>query len=89
MAEQTAQPSKRWVILTFFEHAVERTEAQIAELKAGRLWVRDASGPGDQQQPVTAPEQKPDAAPDPALIPEGVPRPPAQPVAKAADKPAA
>jgi hypothetical protein len=84
MAEQqTAQPAKRWVILTFFQHAVERTEEQIAELKAGRLWVRDASGPGDTQQ-------EPAAEPQPALVPETNPRPGAQPAAAAAaGKPAA
>lgn len=83
MAEQTAQPGKRWVVLTFFEHAVERTEEQIRELKAGRLWIRDASGPGDRQQ-EGAP-QKADDAPGPVLIPESAP----QPAAKAAEKPAA
>jgi hypothetical protein len=85
--DEPGQPGKRWVILTFFEHAVERTLAEIEELKAGGLFVRGASGPGDTQQPAAA-EQKPDGAPGPVLIPEGAPRPAAQPPAKAADKPA-
>jgi hypothetical protein len=49
MADQPEKPGKRWVIVKFFEHAVERTEEQISELKGGRLFVRDATGPDDTQ----------------------------------------
>ena len=52
MSDQPEKPGKRWIIVKFFEHAIERTEDEIAELKAGRLWVRDASGPDDKQHPV-------------------------------------
>ncbi len=45
-------PPKRWIIIRFFQHAIERTEAEIAELKAGGLFVRDASGPSDVQVPA-------------------------------------
>jgi hypothetical protein len=48
-----AEP-KRWVLVTMVHDAIERTEAQIDELKAARLWVRDASGPGDSHD-STAP----------------------------------
>ena len=84
MAEQ---PEKRWVIVKFFQQAIERTLAEVEELKAGGLFVRDASGPGDTQQ-EPAP-QKADGTPGPVLIPESAPQPPAQPPVKAADKPAA
>jgi hypothetical protein len=67
---------KRWVIVTFFEHAIERTEEQIAELKAGNLWVRDASGPTDIHQPPAPPQPM---APPKTLTPAGAP---------AGDKPA-
>ena len=78
MAEQ---PQKQWVIVKFFHHAIERTLAEVEELKAGGLFVRDASGPGDTQQ---------QAAADPEPLPETVPRPVAQPAApRPADKPAA
>jgi hypothetical protein len=58
---------KRWIIVKFFQRAIERTEEQIAELKAGGLFVRDASGPADIHQgdapPQPAPAtQKPPAA---------------------------
>ena len=80
MAEQ---PEKQWVIVKFFHHAIERTLAEVEELKAGGLFVRDASGPGDTQQ-GPAPE------PQPVLVPETNPRPGAQPAtAAAAGKPAA
>jgi hypothetical protein len=85
MAEQ---PEKSWVIVKFFHHAIERTLAEIEELKAGGLFVRDASGPGDTQQEAGAPQQ-PDGTPVPVLIPASAPGPAAQPAAKAADKPAA
>jgi hypothetical protein len=77
------EPEKRWVIVKFFQHAIERTLAEVEELKAGGLFVRDASGPGDTQQ-EPAP-QKADGTPGPVLIPESAP----QPAVKAADKPAA
>jgi hypothetical protein len=68
---------KRWVIVKFFEHAIERTEEQIAELKAGGLHVRDATGPGDLHQG--------DAPPQPAPAP--APKLPAFAGAPAGDKP--
>lgn len=45
-------PPKRWIILKFLQHAVERTEAEIAELKSHGLFVRDASGPDDVHAPA-------------------------------------
>jgi hypothetical protein len=42
MAAKTQEPTRR-VILKFWSHAVERTEAEIEELKAQRLFVRDAT----------------------------------------------
>jgi len=45
----SAQPVRR-VILKFWEHAVERTEAEIAELKVHGLFVRDAT-PEDKLAP--------------------------------------
>jgi hypothetical protein len=73
---KTAEPVRR-VILKFWEHAVERTEAEIEELKALGLFVRDArpdepvaghlaavtvSEPLPASPPVTPP-QPPAAAP--------------------------
>ena len=71
MAAQAEAPAKRWIIVKIFEHAIERTEAEIAELKAGRLFVRDASGPDDRQKPAELP--------GPVLVPAAAPRPDAQP----------
>lgn len=34
---------KRWIIIKIFQHAIERTEAEIAELKNAGLFVRDAT----------------------------------------------
>jgi hypothetical protein len=83
MSEQPGQPGSQWVIVKFFHHAIERTLAEVEELKAGGLFVRDASGPGDTQQATAA-------DPGPVLVPETAPRPAAQPaVPKPADKPAA
>jgi hypothetical protein len=42
-----ADEPKRWVLVSMIHHAIQRTEDEIAELKAGRLFVRDASGPED------------------------------------------
>lgn len=54
MAE-TAAPAKRWVIVKQLHGAVERAEHEIAELKAHRLFVRDATGPDDNHDaPATA-----------------------------------
>ena len=36
-----------WVIVKMLHGAIERTEEEVAELKAGGLFVRDASGPDD------------------------------------------
>ena len=55
-----AEP-KRWIIIKMLQAAIERTEAEIAELKAAGLFVRDASGPYDVQVPEVAP-----APPEPA-----------------------
>jgi hypothetical protein len=79
MSDQPEKPGKRWIIVKFFEHAIERTEDEIAELKAGRLWVRDASGPDDKQHPAEAPAEPP----GPELIPAAAPRPAAAPAAPA------
>lgn len=38
----TAVAPKRKIYLVLFEHAVERTEEEIAELKAHGLFVKDA-----------------------------------------------
>ncbi len=78
MADQPEKPGKRWVLIKMLHHAVERTEAQIEELKAGGLFVRDAAGPEDHHD-----EPKP-AGPVP--VPETPPRPAVQ---SAAPKPAA
>jgi hypothetical protein len=50
------------VLLKFFEDAVERTEEEIAELRAGGL-VRDDPAAG---QPVLTPATPPVRPPDPA-----------------------
>jgi hypothetical protein len=52
---------KRRVILKLWEHAVERTEAQIEELKAHRLYVRDAT-PEDKLAPHDEYEKQTSAA---------------------------
>lgn len=83
MADQPEKPAKRWVLIKMLHRAVERTEAQIEELKAGGLWIRDASGPEDHHD-----DPRPGGQ-DPVLIPESAPRPATQPAVKAADKPAA
>jgi hypothetical protein len=60
MADKTAEP-KRWVLIKMLHAAVERTAAEIEELQAHGLFVRDASGPDD-----THPEPSPPAVPPPA-----------------------
>ena len=64
---------KRWIIVRFFEHAIDRTEAEIAELKAQGLFVRDA-GPQDKTAhgaPVPAAVTTPPAgSPPPGVKPE-------------------
>jgi hypothetical protein len=52
----TAAP-KRKIFIKLFEHAIERTEDEIAELKAGGLFVKDAPAdaplaPHAQAQPA-------------------------------------
>jgi len=64
-ADKTAEPG-RWVLVKMIHAAVERTEAEIAELKSHGLFVRDATGPDDSHpdpgpEPQTAP-----AAPAPS-----------------------
>lgn len=49
MAGKTSEPVRR-IIVKFWEHAVERTEAEIEELKALDLFVRDAT-PEDKLAP--------------------------------------
>jgi hypothetical protein len=71
-----AEP-KRWVIVKMIHAAIERTEAEIEELKAGGLFVRDASGPEDSHA-ADGPPPSPPAVPKP-LVPAGAP---------AGDKPA-
>ena len=66
-----AEP-KRWVIVKMLHNAIERTEAEIAELKSGRLFVRDASGPDDSQEPVRAPVT---VLPTPPIVAPPVPVP--------------
>lgn len=62
MADKTAGP-KRWVLIRMLHAAVERTEAEIAELKSHRLFVRDATGPDDHHEdpPDPAAETSPPA----------------------------
>jgi hypothetical protein len=49
VAVEETEPKRR-VILKLWEYAVERTEAEIEELKAHRLFVRDAT-PEDKLAP--------------------------------------
>ncbi len=56
------QQGKRWVLISVLHGAVERTEEQIAELKAARLFTRDAAAPGD-------PHHNPPAPPAPPAVP--------------------
>lgn len=75
MADQPAQPT-RWVIIKQFEHAVERTLAEVEELIAHGLYVRDASGPEDRQNPpvpVAVPQIPPPGA---AATPNATTTPP-------------
>ena len=58
MAEQ---PDGRWVIVRMIHGAIKRTEAQIGELKAGGLFVRDASGPDDSHDGSPAAAGQPPA----------------------------
>lgn len=78
MADKTAEP-KRWVLVKMLHAAVERTEAEIAELKAHLLFVRDASGPEDHQEdPEPEPQPGAPAAAAPrtaATTPAGNPPP--------------
>jgi hypothetical protein len=63
---------KRWVLVTMIHAAIERTEEEIAELKAAGLFVRDASGPGDSHAAdVPAAPKPPPPAPAPAAVKAG------------------
>jgi hypothetical protein len=73
VADKTAEPVRR-VILKFWEHAVERTEAEIEELKAHGYFVRDAT-PDDKLAPHDEAETQRAAAA--ALAPPAVVTPPA------------
>lgn len=61
MADQPQAP-KRWVLVSMIHGAILRTEQEIEELKAGRLFVRDASGPEDSHA-ADAPAASPQPAP--------------------------
>ena len=69
------QQGTRWVLINMIHGAVERTEDQIRELKAGGLFTRDASGPEDHHDA----SPKADAAP--ASAPPAPPAVPAKPAA--------
>lgn len=71
MADKPAEP-KRWVLIKMLHAAVERTEAEIAELKAHGLFVRDASG-ADDAHPDPEPDAPPAAAAGTAIPPAGSP----------------
>ena len=73
-----AEP-KRWVVVKMLHNAIERTEAEITELKSGRLFVRDASGPDDSQEPVRAPVTVLPAPSPPVPPPVPVPSVPSKP----------
>jgi hypothetical protein len=76
---------KRRIIVKLWEHAVERTEAQIEELKAHGLFVRDAT-PGDKLAPHDEYERQTAAA---AAVLEAATTPaPAAPPAQLAATPA-
>jgi len=51
---ETGAPAKRWVIVRQLHGAVERAEHEIAELKAHGLFVRDATGSGDNHDAPAA-----------------------------------
>jgi hypothetical protein len=53
------QPAKRWVLISMIHGAIERTEEQIAELKTGGLFTREASGPDDSHDNNPAPAAPP------------------------------
>jgi hypothetical protein len=55
------KPAVRRVILKFWEYAVERTEAEIEELKVHGYFVRDAE-PGDELAPHAEAENQRAAA---------------------------
>lgn len=78
MPDTAAEP-RRWVILTFFENAVEKAEEEIKELKALGLWVRDATGPGDREDPSkgTPVQSQLGGIPEPAPAPAQPATPPA------------
>lgn len=71
MAETTAPP-KRWIIVKFFQHAVERAEHEIEELRSQGLYVRDASGPDDRHVPqAPAPSGAAPTTTPPGTVPGG------------------
>ena len=76
MAVKTQEPVRR-VILKFWEHAVERTEAEIEELKAHGYFVRDATAEDRLAPHDEAATQRAAAAaalaPPPAVTPPAVP----------------
>lgn len=76
MADNTDGP-KRWVLVKMLHAAVERTEAEIAELKSHLLFVRDAAGPDDHHDdPEPEPTADAPAAARPtATTPAGSPPP--------------
>lgn len=54
MAEPASEPTRK-VRLTFFEEPVERTEAQIEELRRGGLLREDGDPPSEVIASVAAP----------------------------------
>lgn len=88
MAVKAAEPVRR-IIVKFWEHAVERTEAEIEELKALGLFVRDAT-PEDKLAPhdEAVKQREAAAAALAAATPQQGGTPPATvPAAPAAAKP--
>ena len=65
-----ADTPKRWVITKMLHAAVQRTEEEIAELKAGGLFARDASGPDDTQAAAPAAPTPPAGSPPPGVKPD-------------------
>ena len=72
---------KRWILITMLQHAIERTEAEIAELKANGLFARDATPEEVAVAPATPSAFFTPAAPAPAPEPEPEPEPAAEPAA--------
>ena len=70
-----ADEPKRWIIIKMLQHAIERTEAEIEEIKDAGLFVRDASGPGDVHAPAAGVTAVPTTPPAGSPPPGGKPDP--------------